>query len=119
MAWRAFISVGAAVADDHDAPAHRDHPQVLLEVHVGEHLQDDVDARGPGQAHHLVEIARGGVVQHVVRALLGHEPAAALGARGADHGQPARPRELHRADADAAARAVDEHGLARPPRARG
>ena len=45
----------AAVADDDDAAPHRDHAEVLLEIHVGEHLEDDV---GPPPARELAHSLR-------------------------------------------------------------
>ena len=115
----AGIDLGrAAIADDDDAAAHGDDAEVLLQIGIGEHLEDDVHAAVVREPHQLVEVARRRVVEDVVGALLQDEPPAAVGARGADHGEAARPRELHRADAHAAARAVHEHGLARVRRGR-
>ena len=53
------------------------------------------------------------MIQHVMGALLAHERHAALGARRRDHAQPGRAGDLYRGDADAAARAVDQHRFAR------
>ena len=102
----------AAVADDDDAPAHGDDAEVLLEIHVREHLEHHVDAAVARETHHLVEIARRRVIEHVMRALSEHELLAALRPRGADHREASRPRELHRADPDPSARPVHEHRLA-------
>ena len=53
------------------------------------------------------------MVEHVVRALLARERQPFRRAGGADHPQAVRARELHGRGADAAARAVHQHRLAR------
>ena len=73
MAMRALISVLPRLPMTTMRPRMRDDAEVLLEVHVGQHLQDDVGAAAAGQLDALFEVARRGVVEHVVRALLGDE----------------------------------------------
>jgi hypothetical protein len=60
---------GAAVADDRDAPAHGEGAEVLLEIHVCQHLEDDVDALAARELDHLVEVAGRCVVEDVVGAV--------------------------------------------------
>ena len=103
---------GAAVADDRDAPAHREGAEVLLEIHVRQHLEDDVHALTSGELQQLVEITRRRVVEDVVGALLRDHPSPLVGPGGADDGETTRPRELDGGDADAAARSVHEDRLA-------
>ena len=52
------------------------------------------------------------MVEHLVRALLEDERAAAVGAGRGEHAHAQRAGDLDRGDADAAAAAVDEDGLA-------
>ncbi len=49
------------------------------------------------------------MVEHLVRAFVSHEFAAAFGARRADDAKSRGTRELHGGDADASAGAVDQH----------
>ena len=66
-----------------------------------------------GLGHDLLLVVRRGVIEDFVRALLLHERLAALGARRAEDAKPGGARHLHGGDADGAARAVNQHGLAR------
>src|SRR5258706_11944864 len=60
----------ASIAHDHDAAIARQHRQILVEVDVGEHLDDRIYAAAAGQSHQLFEVVGGGVVEDVVGAFL-------------------------------------------------
>src|SRR5436853_269934 len=66
----------AAAADDDDAAELRKKAQVLGEVHVGEHFEDEIDAAAAGQVHELLREVGGVMIERVVRALLYDEPTA-------------------------------------------
>src|SRR5204862_8264569 len=68
----------AAGADDDDAAAPGQDVEVLVEVDVGEHLDDDVDAAAVGEPHQVVEVGRRSMVEDVVSAVVGDESAAAV-----------------------------------------
>ena len=103
-----------AVADDDDSAAVRDQPEILVQVDVRGHFQDDVDAASAGGAHDVVEVAGRRVVEHVIRAVLAHRRQAAVGAAGADDRDAVRAGDLHGGEADAAGGPVHQHGFAGP-----
>ena len=80
---------------------------------VGGHLDDDVVAAPAGQGEQLGRRVGRRMVDDLGGALRGDQPATVLGARRAVHREPAGHRELHRCDAHTAARAVDQHQVAR------
>jgi hypothetical protein len=48
----------------------REHRQILREVHVGEHFQDQVDAVAFREVHQLLEVASVVMIEGVMRTLL-------------------------------------------------
>ena len=96
-----------------DPPANRDHLEIADEIHVREHLDDQIDAAAAVLRDDLFLIVGRRMIEHLMRALLAGELPAPLGAGGAEHAQAGGARHLHGADADRAARAVDQHRLAR------
>jgi hypothetical protein len=103
---------GAAAADDDDTAARGEDVKVAAEVDVGQQLDDDVDAVALRDLEELVDVRRVAVVEGANRPLVEDEPAPLLAAGRAQDGDAARRGELHGRQADAAAGAVHEHGLA-------
>ena len=99
-------------ADDGDAATGRDEGEVVIQVHVGEHLEDDVGALAVGQRRNLIEIAIGSMVHRVRRSLRAHNGQSLVRAGGADHGRAGRHGKLRRGTTYAAAGAMDEHPIA-------
>src|SRR5712692_354750 len=58
----------AAAANDDNAAVRRKQLQVLAEVHVGEHFEDEVDTQAAARLQNLLQIARLGVIEDAVRA---------------------------------------------------
>src|ERR1700687_2852653 len=59
----------AAIADDDDAAALREQLQVMRQVHIGKHFQNDVQAPAGRGLQNLVLIARLAVIEHLARPL--------------------------------------------------
>src|SRR5690606_803625 len=104
----------AAVADDDDASLRGEQREVAIEVAVREHLEDDVDAPPAGGVDDLRRVALLAMVEALHRAGLPRHLRAGLAARGPEDAKPERPRELRCRDADRAAGAMHQHGLAGP-----
>src|SRR5581483_7428608 len=100
-----------AVADDDDATVAGQHIEILLEVRVGQILDDDVGPAPVREPADLVEVSGRRVIEDMMGALLADELASALGARRPDDGEPDRVRQLHGRHADATAGAVHEDSL--------
>ena len=98
-----------AAADDDHAAVLRQHAQILSQIDVRGHLQDQIDALVGGQLHQLLEIIRASVIKHVMSALLEDELAALIGAGGADDDHAQGAGELHRRRPHAAAGAVNQN----------
>ena len=75
----------AAVADDDNPAAGRNHREVVIEIHVGKHLENDIGSARAGQFHNLVEIARVPMIHSVMRALRANRRQPFVGAGRADH----------------------------------
>src|SRR4029450_7655170 len=109
-----------ARANDEYAPAETEGREIVVEIDVGEMLENHVRSLAVRQILQLVEIAALAVIQHVARPLRQDERAAFRRSGGSNDGQTERARNLRRREPDAAARAVNEEGVARPdPRAPG
>ena len=104
----------AAAADDHDASELREQREVVVEIQVRGHLEDDVHAGAGRGLADGVEVAGCRVVDDHVRAVCLHEGAAAFGAGGADDEHAVRACQLDGGDADTTAGAVHQYGLAGP-----
>ena len=91
----------------------RQHVEVVVQVHVRQHLEHDVHAASVRQRRHLLQVAGVAVVQRMVRALRAYQREALLGARRRDHRQAMRARHLDGGRAHAAAAAVHQHAVAR------
>ncbi len=59
----------SAIADDDDAAAGRDGAEIVIEVHVGQHLDDQIGTAAGGQRRDLAEVPVLAMIHHVVRAL--------------------------------------------------
>ena len=102
---------GAAVADHRNSSLLRQHRQILCQVLVSQQFDDHIHAATIGQLHQLVEIAFGGMVEHVMRALLLHQLHSRFAAGGADDRHSRGSRQLHGRRAYSSAGAVNQHGL--------
>ena len=103
---------GAAAADDGDASARREEGEVVAEVEIGEHLEDDIDAASAGGFADLVEVAEVVVIEDGIGAVFAQEEEAAFAAAGGEDGESGGLGELDGREADAAGAAVDEDDLA-------
>ena len=63
---RALISMLSRLLDDREAPAHRRGAEVLLEIRVRQHLENEVHALTARELHNLVEVAGRGMVEDVM-----------------------------------------------------
>ena len=93
--------------------------EIAIEVDVRRHLDDQVDAFAAGRAHDLVGVSRLAMIDDDCRRRARATAASpAIGSAAADHRQPARMRQLHARDPDAAGGAVDRARSRRAARAR-
>src|SRR6266567_4729315 len=99
----------AATADDDDASVERDHREVVGEVLVGEHLDDDIYTFAVGDLQHFIFLA---VVERVRSSLIENDLAAFVGAGGSNDGHAQRLCNLHGCESRASAGSVNENGLA-------
>ena len=102
---RGDLHIAAAADHDHSAMLC-EHRQILAEVHVGQHLQDDVHSSTPGELEDLFEITGVAMIDDVMRTLLSNQLAPRICSASADHRQPSRPRHLRRGDANAARQTI-------------
>jgi hypothetical protein len=84
----------------------------VIEVDVGEHLENDVGATAAGDRRYPIEIAGLAVIDRVMRALRADHLNTAIRSCGANHRRPGRHRKLRCRNANAAARAVNQHRIA-------
>ena len=89
--------------------------KVLVEIDVGDHLDDDVDAAAARGGENVGGVVGRAVIERVVRALFEDERPTAFRTRRGQHRHAHGAGDLDGGDADAATPAVDEQGLARPP----
>src|SRR6202007_923011 len=92
----------AAVADDDYPPIHREHLQICSQVHVGQHLQNDIDATSASSFHDLVGITSLRLIESLMRPFALDEIQPLVSARGAKNSEPLGARNLYRRRAHAA-----------------
>src|SRR6266849_4483082 len=63
----------AAVADYDHTPANRQKLQVIREIHIGKHFQNEVQAAPTGGFHNLFLIARFAVIEDLMSPFALHE----------------------------------------------
>ena len=101
-----------AVADDDHSAVLRENCQILIEIHIREHLEDQVHPPALGQLHDPVEVVRRGVIQDVMSPFCEDQRATFFRAAATDDGEPSGAAELNGDDADTAGGTVDEDGFA-------
>ena len=108
----------ATIADDDDATLRREHAQIVVQIHVSQHLENDINAFAAGELGNLRQITFLAMIQNLIGAGPSNrvEPFSAPG--GADDAKAVASGELHGRDAHAAAGAVHQHGLSRLARVR-
>src|SRR5260370_4728134 len=102
----------ASAANDDYAAVPGKQLQVLAEVHIGEHFEDEVDTNPTGRLQNLVQVARLSVVKDVVRAFTLDQFESLLRAGGGKDHQAQRARHLSSGDAHTAAGARDQYCFA-------
>ena len=85
----------SAVSDHNDTSTRTQHGQVFGEIHVCQHLHDEVDTAAFGDRHDSVHVIRCTVIDDVVRALFENERTALVRPRASDHRQTRSARQLH------------------------
>ena len=91
----------------------RQQAEIPIQIDVRRHLDDEIDATAARRCENLVGVFLRLVIDDDVGAVLARGGHALVAAAAADDAKPARVRELHGRDPDAAGRAVHEDRLAR------
>ena len=99
---------GAAAANDDDASAWGEEGEVLGEVPVGQHFEDDVHAATTGFGHELGGVIGGAMVEDFVGALFQHEFTAFLRASGGEDVEALGAGDLDSGEADTATATVNQ-----------
>ena len=103
-----------ATADHDDPPMLGKHAEVLVEVDVGQHLDDEIDASPCRRLHDVIDVLLSAVIDDDLRAVLAHSGQAFLGAARADHPEAMSARQLDGCDADGTGGAMDQDCFCRP-----
>src|SRR6202022_2088372 len=101
----------APAPNDNHPPVGGEQLQVVSQVYIGEHLEDEVHPPPSGRFQNLLPIAGRGVIENVVRAFALCQFETFFRAGRAQDGQAAGASELNGGDTDAAAGAVNQHDL--------
>ena len=88
----------SARADDDDPAVAREDAEVLVQIDVRGHLEDEVDTASVGCAHDGVEIVGVAVVDGEVHALFAQQLQALVGAAAAEDAHAVRARQLDGGD---------------------
>src|SRR5229473_838543 len=96
----------AATADHHDTALQSKELEIAAKIHVGEHLENDVDPTAAARFQDFFLIAGLAVIEGLVRSLALHESETFVGAGGAEDGEAHGAGELQCGGPDSAAAAV-------------
>src|SRR5262245_55974086 len=102
----------AAIADHYHSSKLREESQILSEIYVSEHLENEIDPGTACQRKYLIRVVGCVMIQDVVRTLLGNTAPPLFSSSGSDHRQTSSSRKLNRRSSNATGRSVDEDRLA-------
>ena len=111
IASRGLISILPRFPTTTHAATHRENLEILGEIDVCEHFDDDVVASSVGKREGLFEMVWRAVIKHRMCTLIGYKLPAALGAACTNDVQSGSARQLHGCDSNTAARALNQHSL--------